>query len=567
MRRPLLLFILTFAIYLFIAVVILAPDGIWSPDEGLKLWQLRSLRWENGRFAYDLLYAGRDIDPDFHFLAPTTEVRLFTERDNQLFLQRLPSFSLLVWPFYALFGLVGIYIVPALAGAASTVLPLLFLPTSERRWPMWGIIAFGSPVFIYSTLYWEHTAAVALALAGAFVAYRLFNMQQSGSAGHQLWGWLGAISLFALATFIRLETIIFAAGWLTAVWLLSSQHARRWLFFVGVGLVLLFLLQGPLLSLFFENRYLPDNAWDIFRPGHYLQYAGITAVRDLLIGPTESRAVDSGSLGWIWAISSLLAVLFAFLPAAPWQKWGVTLSLAVTTVVALNFLLTGEPYRSAHGLLFTTPWLVVTAVRWAEMRRTNPPESIRLIALASFLGLLIYAIAVVGVRSNSPQGGLEWGTRLAMASFPLLGLLIFYRFKIDYENWTHLFSLLLLILGVLFQLRGYIAIYADKQRVQAMNTAINSATREPVVVDQLWGIYRTAPVHNPKQVLILTEPGRAFRLIEQLQQNGIERFSLTTRNPQLLSDMNKELTQHRLTAVQQKQIGELAVYELSIETR
>lgn len=64
---PIVAFVFAFSIYLGVAWFILPPNALWSPDEGAKLWQVRSFRLEEGQAAYDVLYAGRAIDPELKF--------------------------------------------------------------------------------------------------------------------------------------------------------------------------------------------------------------------------------------------------------------------------------------------------------------------------------------------------------------------------------------------------------------------------------------------------------------------------------------------------------------------
>ena len=57
-------------------------------------------------------------------------------------------------------------------GAAIGAFSLYLLEPRDRRRAPWLAIAFGSPVFIYSVVFWEHTLATALCLGAAALSLR-----------------------------------------------------------------------------------------------------------------------------------------------------------------------------------------------------------------------------------------------------------------------------------------------------------------------------------------------------------------------------------------------------------
>lgn len=146
------------------------PDGVFfSGDAGLKALLAQQL--STGNFRFDLV--------------PPLETWVRNLWDNSLYAYQEPfvykianhyyitfpfTFPLVTAPFYALFGYRGLYIIPVVSTWAIWItfyfacrgLKLNTLSTSLGLF----ILIFGSPLTIYSAMYWEHTLAVALAFVG-----------------------------------------------------------------------------------------------------------------------------------------------------------------------------------------------------------------------------------------------------------------------------------------------------------------------------------------------------------------------------------------------------------------
>ena len=296
------------AIYLFTAWFIFEAGAPWSPDEGAKLLQMLSLRLEDGSLRFDIAYVGQPLDPALEFALSENPRDLFGVIDGRLALERLPIFPLLSLPFFRWVGVYGRYLLPALAGAAAGPLALGLIERGERRALMWVLVAFGSPVFIYASLFWEHTLATALGLAGAWIVFRICfgdsrdarsksaaaAVETASTRAQSLpsqtarpqpsaWAVLAAASMGA-AAYLRLECLLLAGACLAAAWLLCKRR-RGWLLLCGALLGLALLPYRPLHASLFAGKSLPANARYIYRPAAYLRSAGWGALPDLLVGP------------------------------------------------------------------------------------------------------------------------------------------------------------------------------------------------------------------------------------------------------------------------------------------
>jgi len=222
---PIVTGIVTFIIYLQIAWFILPPKTLWSPDEGPKFLQLTNLRIEKGHLAQDIVYPGKDIDPHLHFAQADPQWGFIRIRNEKQYFQRLPIFPAISLPFHKLFGMFGIYILPALGGALLGVFALGLLPPTDRRIAMWILIALGSPVFVYAVIFWEHTVASGVAMSGAWLGVQIGDIRRKAPI-KKIFGWLTVGALFGLAIIMRLEIAFFAAAFLFSYWFIKKEG--RW---------------------------------------------------------------------------------------------------------------------------------------------------------------------------------------------------------------------------------------------------------------------------------------------------------------------------------------------------
>lgn len=560
-RFPGILSLLAFLLYLGTAWLVFEPRAVWSPDAGAKWMQLDSLRIESGRIAYDLRYPERWLDPELAF-ADINPSGIISPSNGLLQLRRLPLFPLLSLPFYRLFSFYGLYLLPALGGAAIVWLSQSLIEARQRRWTMAVLIALGSPVLVYASLFWEHTLATCLTLMAAWLALRSAPIQGAAlPKGLLTWGGMGL--LWALSAYLRLETSLFAAAFLAAAWLLLPE--RRWSL-VWCGLILGGLMLGysPLHSLLF-GQSMPDNAAYLFYPAAYLKSTFSQPLVDLLIGPPVEEAIQSGWRGMLWAWLAAAAFFVSLVdgryPVLRPLRW---LLLAGTGLLAGSFLLTTQAYRSAHGLLFTTPWALLGLCRAGEVWQRGSPK-MRVLVLTTLLGLTGYAIAILGFRASPPHGGLEWGARFALTFYPLLAILAGW-------DWGELRPLraalpaaaLLVFLGVGFQLRGVTVIRHEKAINHQLNQAILELPAKQVLSDLWWLRLNAAPILASREIYLADTPASQRRWLEMARQNGLSQFTLITMDRSLADRLASLSPEGALAPRMAGQYGVFYLYQVGL---
>jgi multisubunit Na+/H+ antiporter MnhB subunit len=553
--------LLVMAIYLVIAWFVLPPDAFSTPDEGIKLLQTESLRLEDGRLLFDIVYHGQEIDPDLRH-APQRLAWGLQAVPSGLRFRRVPLFPLLTWLPFRWFGDYGLYLLPAFGAAASGLLALHLLERKDRRPAMWLLIAFGSPILIYGVLFWEHTPATCLGLAGTWLALRV-----GLRAGHGRLAWWLAWTAVGIALgaslFLRLEMIVFDLALVAACWFVMREN--RWgpvWALVVVGLMLLLYVQ---LHVTLFGQPLPDNAHYLFYPFLYLSKAGWRAVPDLLVGPYAEGALDTGWLGGLWAIAAVVVLAHSFTgtasPAARSVRW---IGLAITAVIGALFLFTDTSYYSAHGLLFTTPWALLGLARAREVWQRGGHRA-RVVVLTAVLGLIGYAVGMIVLRADSPHGGLEWGARFALTFYPLLALIAAWDLGPERRDGKILLVVgALVFLGLGFQMRGVWAIRQGKEVNEELNRTIVDIPEQHVVFSQWWLPINAAPIYSQKVFFVAEAAEELAAWVELASTHGVQRFVLVTADVTLPGGTDELLDGYRLEILEAREISRQWVFWVSI---
>jgi hypothetical protein len=550
--------------YLGIAWFVFPLEAIWSPDTGAKFLQLKNLRWENGCLAFDIQYPGRAIDPSLQFATREPGSGLLVVRSDKLQFQRLPIFPLLSWPGVQGLGFRGLYLLPALGGAASGILALHLLRRRDRRVAMWILIAFGSPIYIYSTLFWEHTTATALTLFGAWLSLRGPSPYASWLRQMLIWTAVGIIMAFG--AYIRLETAIFALAWLLALWLID--HSGRWgPIWAGGVLGLSMLPYRPLHGMLFAGQEMPGHAEYLFYPFQYLISAKWSAVPDLLIGPQASGSLHTGWLGALWAMAAIVVGAHSVgAHDTPAKRIVRRIGSAITIIIGARYLFTDVSYHSAHGLLFTTPWAILGMSRAYRVWRSGDRRA-QVVVLTNILGLIGYTIGIIGFRGSSPHGGLEWGARFAMSFYPLLALVAAWDLGTKRKDILTLTVIgALLFLGLGFQARGLWTIKRDMQNNATLNQIILELPEKHIVSDLEWLPLNTAPIYDQKQIFVTDTAEELNTWAHLAAEQDVEHFAIVTLDDTLLKQTDKLTDEQHLDTLNHYYLQNFQIYQMRIRT-
>ncbi len=460
------------------------PENIfWSLDEGGKFIHLQSILQSNN-LNTNIPYPGQYLDTTLNFVPLFYWVKV----DNQIFSWWPINLPLITLPFYQLFGWLGLYILPALAGATTAFFSGLLVRriSPDYQWVSWGavlIVGLATPVTFYSTTFWEHTLNVVLILIGVFAIMNAWHTNRSQ------WIVLAGI-LLALATYLRTDTLATSFGVGVAMLVIYW----RWAIFFGISYVLtslLWLTSNWLIMGHFLARYWApgDVSLNVSSTRLFLGFydTGLWFIPYTLFNAPRIAAFSLGSD--VLTIGLLLTILAIILPFISSFKYYLLFVYGGIILICSWVLFQTEGYRSVHGFLLIAPHIIFAV--WLYRNQTN--WRVSLFSTLLLNASTMYAIAYF-TRGWVAAGGLQWGPRYMLVFYPLLviaslvGLTklwsvsppILFKFGI-----VILYGISLLV-GFGYQVRGVQAALETRQYYQQTQEAIQNLETETVVTNCDW---------------------------------------------------------------------------------
>lgn len=489
------------------------PEAHWSGDSALKALQAEVLHRSDFQ-RLDIPYRSSDWDPQgrfFPFRPP------FAKRIEGRYYSAYPlAFPALLALLKALCGAWAGAVLVALGstGLLGATYALARQAAPGRAKEATLLVAFGSPVWLYSALLWEHTLASALFLWGAVALVR-------GLRGPERWAWLlGGVALGA-TTWVRTEGYALAAAALVATLLWSGPGWR------AAARKAAWLLAGFLLAL---------APWVAFQWWVYGQPWGVhgeAVVRNVAsiadrgweayLGPAQRRWYrlrcfesflfrSTGHL--VFSLQTAVPfVLFGVTALVPrlrrWRAW-VLLNLGLILIVLARVLweVLSTDSRRVSGLFIVMPysvlafWHLPLLGRW----RQGMDGPVR------FLLGLVGAFFLLSMALNpGNRGGLQWGPRYWMPVFGVLAVLTLKALDAAPVWATRPGRALVggtVAVAVVFQLVGFGAVRRDEKVYSEVIESLRRAPAAGVVgYDKVWLCQLCAPLYFEKDLYYAAAPG------------------------------------------------------------
>jgi hypothetical protein len=490
MRRlshPLLWFtVFLFAFYL--VLVLARPQGVfWSLDEGGKLLYIQNVI-QRASVTAPLIYPGRALDPNLEYLP----LFFYARQGSDIYSWWPVGFPLLTLPFYRLLGWAGLYVLPALAGAAASGLsaliavrlaPTLFASNRTRQAVLIltaALVGLATPMLFYSTMFWEHTVSVALLLLGLWLALRSGQDQCGRCAG-------AAGAAVGLAGFMRTEQLFAGLGILAVLTLWRWRQGLR----MGVSLALVtaawmvfnYAMMGSWIS-----RQWGANTTELTNalfPG--LFEAGLLYIPYLLFNAPKIIAYDLGTP--LLVIGTLLVAACLILPGAR-RLWPVLAACyAGLAAVCAVVLFQPEGYRSVHGVVLIAPQIVCCAWLYYMLRRKDVARwPVAMLSAAALVVLLAFI-----ARSWLAAGGQQWGSRYLLVLYPLLtiaavvGLFpLAHSPRSGVAHFLFASAAVLVLIGAGFQVRGQGAVWTTVENYRLTRAALQAGDLTPKLTGCTW---------------------------------------------------------------------------------
>lgn len=398
-----------FSLYLQSYIV----EGVYfSGDGGLKA--LLSQQLAGGNFRFDLIPPAETWINNFwqDGLYPYEPPFVYQLADKY-FITFPYTFPLITFPWLALFGERGLYIIPLIS---TWIIWLIFYWVGRKiklnNFSLgWGLLAliFASYLTIYSAMYWEHTLAVALCFGGISLFVVGNYPHQRTNAAAVISGTLIGLSVWFRPEFLcigaLLSGMVIFAAWKLFVKEVADKifKIREFQTLAAKKEVFIISMWLTVASFFLSNKLIYGHALGI----HGIQAVEPVAFSDRLMG--------------VWLnFRQMSLALPEYLPVIWFPLFYIVLYLIG------SYIFRNRQIRFNYGL-----WTVVF--------------------LASFLFITGVAILVpVGTAGLIP-GGKQWGVRFLLILVPVITLLatlefneLFQQFK-DWKKYSLLMFMVCLI--------------------------------------------------------------------------------------------------------------------------
>ena len=517
MRDP-LVWVTCVLIVLFLGLAAARPAGaFWSLDEGGKLLYVQNVV-RTGDPAAPLIYPGRSVDPGARFIP----LFFFLRNGDQIYSWWPPGFALLSLPFYALFGWIGLYIIPAVCGALCGLLAgAIFREVlGGGRWLAVGaalIVALATPVAFYSTLFWEHTPAVASFL-GALLCL-LYGWRTDKARWFVLAGLLTAI-----AVFLRTEIagVIAGMGLVVLIW-----RWRRALLF-GASCAL-FSVPWLLLNSRFTGHLLGPQ-WNNGGGTSLLKQPWLAGIQQVGWWYVPQVLFNSASVGAyeIPKPALVLAVigtgLAVILPLIRPARWATILGYAGLIAVSGSVLFVDSGYRSVHGFVLIAPEVVFSAWLLTSLRHRRRSPFVVL----SLAGTLVFGLLFLS-RGWVAAGGLQWGPRYLLFLYPLFVVASLAGMATLWRPLSHRFRGTLLVfyliavgLGLGYQIRGLESASQTIRLYSQSAVALQKISQQPIVTDCTWLPMVIPGLYWEGKVFRVSDPTELTLWTGEAQKAGIQ---------------------------------------------
>jgi hypothetical protein len=524
--------------YLTAQLFVLPPDGWVTGDQGSKYLQTRAFA-DNGPLNPGIDVRARDLDPDYRYQEPKMK-----NRRGRLVSEFLWLLPLLASPFYRLFGLRGLYVVPALSVIAIAIAAVALARRLAARRAIWlaWMAVIATPLIVYGLELWEHAPAAACVMIAAALAY-----PADADRGHDFRRLFAAGAAVAIGALFREEVAVAGPAIVVARAAIQSGHRWRSLLIaglsVGLGSAAVFAAAVPSNLLIYGAAlpmHMTQDAWEVAKSLPYMQVR-----RDMIVGlllPADYAAVFviAGAAAAIaaaaqsWRLRRNAAArddrtataLIAVVHAAVLAILILTVVLPLWRLVSTD--IPGDPYRitsAAHTWIFALALLY-----WPWFREDVDRRAARYLVLSA---LLVVAGTFVLVPTD---GGSQWSPRFFLAAAPLFAIVAAAAAIVPslrparHAGARRTAAGVVLIASMVMQLTGMGWVKHSKTLNARMTAwmAARTAPGDVLISDVYWFPEVTATLAPTRRMLFSWKPGEMPAMAARAAAAGFREFRFVT---------------------------------------
>jgi hypothetical protein len=507
-----------------VGLLLSRQQGFWSPDSAVRFVQVRSLL-QTHYHDVAVAYPAASLDPGgahfpigawFHF-----------GRGGRFYLSYLPYFSMVTAPFYHLFGFPGLFLIPAAAGCGAVWVThhVLRAHAPDLAWAGALALGIGTPLIVYSVVFWDHSLAVMLGAATLAV----LGAEVDRSTPLRLWRLALSGGLLGMGLWIRSEIYLLAVASALA-WLYASPRAAR---VKGLG-ALIGGIAIPAAVLWGVNTHLFGSplGWK----GQDLVTSRVSSTVHAVTGHTlaswvgeklgnayyqlaspDFYAFNTNAVAAGIAMSLGLGVCGVLLRVGLARRSRGVLAVGMLTAIAVGAAIVSGR-TTISGLLPAFPLVVLVMLPGARSRWER----------FLWATILLFCAAVIVTGTH---GGLQWGPRYLLPVLPALvwlGAAAMSRARAAVPTvWPtlRLAAAALAAAGVLIQVSGVDQVLQATMRNARINRWL-SETPAPIVITPLeWLTLGAGPVYFEKELMLVRTPEDFKEMVVHLSDRHVARWT------------------------------------------
>lgn len=532
------------AIALFYAVMqvfVLPPGGWVTGDQGSKYLQTRAFATD-GPVNPSIDVLARDIDPEYRHQEPKLK-----NRGGRLVSEFLWLLPLASAPFFGLFGLHGLYVVPALSAIgiflAAAALGRRFDGSSSGA-PAGWVALLATPVALYGMEFWEHAPAVACVMAAAVLLFPEAAAARPGAERPAPRLRLAAAGALIAAGALFREEVIAALPALVAGRAIAVPSARLRTLLPGTlwtsaGAALVFVASIPV-NLMMYGAPLPmhmtQDAWQVAVNTPYLSVRRDIVNVWLLPGQYVVAFVVAAAAG----LAASLAQAWRRRADAAREHDTVAAALLLVVHLAAIVMLgagVGSPlWRLAHGLSvhhsYNVPsaahtWPFAVAVLYAPWfigRQSRPAARFAIVS-----AVLLFVATMLLVPTD---GGSQWSPRFLLAVVPLLAVVAAQGLR-SVPRFFHTVTAMvaaILLASTVMQIHGIVWLRAAKTDTARLASWLGELTQPgDVIISNVFWVPEVAATLAPtRRMLFSWSTADVPALASLAAARGFDRFAIVT---------------------------------------
>jgi hypothetical protein len=512
--------------YLAVGLLLSRHQEFWSPDSAIRFVQTESLR-RAGYRGVAVPYPAEALDPEGRYFPAGPWFHY--ARNGRHYLSYLPYFPALSAVFYGAFGYLGLILVPMAAGLAAAWITYRVLRRVVPGLATAGAVALalGTPLLIYSGVFWDHSLAVALA-AGA-LALIIGTIEDFRLLPGTL---VAAGALLGAGTWVRNEMYLLAAVAIV-LWPLTARRSRL------AGLLALASGAGLMVGLQWAiNTRLYGSA---------MGYKG----QGLVAGRVQDAVTAGGSRFAPW-ISDKLGNLYYQIVSPDFYAFSsgailIGVTIAGALLLAGILMRVGVGRRStwlitAGGLVGATTSILAVSSRTSVSGLLPAMPFVVLLMLpgaaATWERYLagVAAVFTAAVILTGTHGGLQWGPRYLLPILPALVWLAAAAVGRVREApapvWAAARASAGLIVGasMLAQVAGVEFVDFAIARNVRVNASLRDTPTEVIVTSLEWLVLGAGQIYFEKQLMYVDTIEDFRRLVDRLAERQVARWSYVPRS-------------------------------------